>query len=79
MSHLSNLTNLQPGVFPPQVNVMILLFMVFAVVVSIHMQGWVLNKMLGIIMVRTQYNHSDRIPTWYKMLSWEGRNGWDGG
>jgi len=32
------------------VNVMILLFMVFAVVVSIHMQGWVLNKMLGIIM-----------------------------
>jgi sodium/potassium/calcium exchanger 2 len=32
------------------VNVMILLFMVFAVVVSIHLQGWVLNKTLGVIM-----------------------------
>ena len=32
------------------VNVMILLFMVFMVVVSIHLQGWVLNKALGMIM-----------------------------
>jgi len=32
------------------VNVIILLFMVFMVVVSIHLQGWVLNKALGMIM-----------------------------